>query len=179
MERYSTIGLVLAARDYRDRDRWVTVLTSEKGKVDLLAKGVRTLSSKRRPALLPGSLIRFSWVAKGETNILTEAVIERSLQLTDPTLERMRDLQAVLEILYHLSLENIEQAELYKRGAALIRYIGETPQYNRGAVRSKLRELTFDQGFDGEEEENDGVSVTQLVEEFLGRKLRSFAFLSV
>jgi DNA repair protein RecO len=179
MDRFSTTGLVLAARDYRDRDRWVTILTPERGKIECLAKGVRTLASKRRPALLPGSLIRFSYVAKSEVNILTEAVLEHSLQLSDSTLERMRDLQAVLEILYHLSLENVEQTELYERGSALVRYIGETPDYHRGAIRSKLRELTLDQGFDVAEEDNDGVSVTALVEEFLGRKLHSFAFLRV
>ncbi len=179
MDRFSTMGLVLATRDYRDRDRWVTILTPERGKIECLAKGVRTLASKRRPALLPGSLIRFSWVAKSEVNILTEAVLERSLQLVGPTLEKMRDLQAVLEILYHLSLENVDQVDLFERGEALIRYIGETPTYHRGAIRSKLRELTLDQGFDVAEEEGDGVSVTQLVEEFLGRKLHSFAFLQV
>lgn len=178
MKRLTTIGLVLASRDYQDRDRWITILTPESGKIDVLAKGVRTLSSKRRPALLPGSLVRFSYAGKGETNVLAEAVIEHSLQLADPTLERVRDLQAVLEILYHLSLENTEQEVLYEKGVALVRYIGESSEYHRGVIRSKLRELTFDQGFDTEDDDQ-ALSVTQLVEEFLGRKLHSFAFLQV
>lgn len=178
MNRFSTTGLVLASRDYRDRDRWITVLTAENGRVELLAKGVRTLASKRRPALIPGSTIRFSYSSKGETNILSEAVLDHSLQLADSTLERLRDLQAILEITYHLALENIDQTELFERAVSLVQYVGETQLYNRGVVRAKLRELTFDQGFDGEADD-PAMSVTQLIEDFLGRKLRSFAFLQV
>ncbi len=178
MMHTTTIGLVLASRDYRDRDRWITVLTPEYGRIDLLAKGVRTLASKRRAALLPGGLVRFSWSDKGDTKILTEALLERSLQLSDQTLERMRDLQGVLEIVYHLSLAEIEQAVLYEQAVVLVRYIGETPQYRRAVVRAKLRELTTGQGFD-QPDHNRQLSVSQLIEDFLGRKLHAFAFLRI
>lgn len=178
MSRLSSSGLVISTRDYRDRDRWVTILTSDRGRVDLLAKGVRTLSSKRRGSLLPGSQVRFSWTSKGETNILTEVVLEHSLHLCDSTLERMRDLQAVLEILFHLSIENIDQSDLYQHGVELLNYIAETNQYNRGVIRMKLRAMSVDQGFD-EVDDDSNLSATTLVEEFIGRKLRSFAYLRV
>lgn len=178
MYRSTSIGLVLASRDYKERDRWVTILTPNNGRVDVLAKGVRTLTSKRRSALLPGCIIRFAWSEKGETKILTEAILERSVQLSDQTLERMRDLQGVFEIFFHLSLEAVEQEALYEQAIALVQYIGETPQYNRGVVRSKLRELAQELGFE-EDSETAPISVTQAVEELIGRKLKAFAFLHI
>lgn len=176
-QQHKSVALVLSSRDYRDCDRWVTVLTPDRGKISLLAKSVRTLNSKRRAILQPGFLVRIAWVEKGETLILTEAGFQKTLNMADQTLERFRDLQSALEIVFHIALENVEQEELFHQANDLIQYIAETPGYHRGAIRQRLLEITEAQGLEVEVDENTSVSAR--VEEAVGRKLRSFAFLSV
>lgn len=53
---FRTHGIVLAQRDYREADRWYSVLTSEHGKLDLRAKGSRKISSKLASHLEPFAL---------------------------------------------------------------------------------------------------------------------------
>ena len=43
---YKTVGLVLRETEYKDADKILTVLTSDRGKVTLRARGVRSKSSK-------------------------------------------------------------------------------------------------------------------------------------
>ena len=106
-------GLVLKTRNYQEQDRWIDVLTPNYGKVSCLAKGVRKLTSKRGAALQPGSLITLHWISLGETRLLTEVRLEESLLPHRSDLGILRDISAILEIVHHISLEDIEQQSLY------------------------------------------------------------------
>lgn len=170
-------GLILQVRDHKEKDRWVTLLTPGYGKLRVLAKNVRTLQSRRRSALQVGTVVRISWVDRGEVHILTEALYEESLLQADATLEQMRDFWSVLEAVYHLALEEIEQDEFYTVARQLLRYVG-TPEYHRGQVRHGLQTLAQLQGIESEFAHSDE-SITNLLEDQLGRRLHSFAFLQV
>jgi DNA repair protein RecO len=173
-----TIGLVLRVRDYQERDRWVSVLTAEEGRQDFLAKGVRTLTSRRSAALQPGCLIRCSWVATGETRLLTETVLEETLVSDEVSLGLLRDVSAIFEIVFHISLENQDQAELLDHTAQLLRYLKKHPKnYNRGRVRQTLLEMLYIQGI-ATPEEVHAQSAVQVFESVLGRSVKSFSFFS-
>ena len=47
----STVALVLRAKDYKEADQLLTVYTKAKGKMTVLAKGVKKNSSKLRGGL--------------------------------------------------------------------------------------------------------------------------------
>lgn len=176
--RNTTVALVLSTRDHKERDRWVTLLTPQFGKISGLAKGVRTLTSRRSSSLQPGALIRCGWYEKGETKILTEVIHEDRSQAADSSLERLRDLLAVLEISAHMALEGIEQEELYESAAALVSYVRSAENYNRAYVRQQLTQMMADQGFEASPDAPLD-SVVALVEQALGRTVKSFAFYRV
>lgn len=48
---YTVEGIVLKRRNYGEADRIITLFTKEKGKIVVVAKGVRRISSKRAPHL--------------------------------------------------------------------------------------------------------------------------------
>ncbi len=48
---YTVEGIVLKRRNYGEADRVVTLFTKEKGKLVVVAKGIRRISSKRAPHL--------------------------------------------------------------------------------------------------------------------------------
>lgn len=176
--RFTTYGIVLSARNQGERDRWVTLLTPEDGKISLLAKGVRTLQSKRGSVLQPGNIVKFSWITKGETRILTEATHEENLLRHHTSLDRIRDFSGILEILYHLGLEEIGQSEFYDSAERLLRFVGQKDEYHRGQVRQYLLNLAATQGIEAEEDSHLQ-SVSDLLEFVTGRKIKSFAYLRV
>ena len=51
-------GFVLGTREWREKDKLVTVFTQEKGKIPVLAKSVRSIKSKRLGILETGNLIK-------------------------------------------------------------------------------------------------------------------------
>lgn len=174
--RQTTVALVLKTRSHREHDRLVTLFTPQDGKVTVIAKGVRTLKSKRRAALQAGNIIRCSWVTLGERHVLTEAMYQESLLTDLGSLDRVRDFTGILEIVYHVVLESIEQEELFAQSVTLLRYVGQT-EYHRGRVRQELLQLAEDQGLT-ESGSSGAYSASEVLEQSLGRKLHSFAFLS-
>jgi DNA repair protein RecO (recombination protein O) len=60
VSRLTTLtGIVLGQKLYGDADALVTVMTREDGKMTLMAKGIRKLTSRKRGNLLPFTLIKF------------------------------------------------------------------------------------------------------------------------
>lgn len=173
-----TSGLVLNVRDSGEADKRIAFLTPEYGRLSLLAKGVRRAKSRRSSALNPGNIIRCGWITKGEWHTLTEVIPQEPLLGPSANLERLRDFSVVLEMVYYLTMESIEQSDLYERTVILLRTIGQQEDYNRGWVRQQLLELAAEQGL-AETATQSGRSVTKILEEALERPLRSFAFLTV
>jgi hypothetical protein len=112
----------------------------------------------------------------GERHVLTEALYEESLLTDLRSLERVRDFTGILEIVYHVVLESLEQEDLFAQSIALLRYVGQT-DYHRGKVRQELLQLAEDQGLT-EMGSVSAFSASEVLEQSLGRKLHSFAFLS-
>jgi DNA repair protein RecO len=173
----SAIGLVLQARDYQELDRWIDVLTPSYGKLSFLAKGVRQLKSKRISALQPGSIIAFSWLEYGETKLITEVSLKSQLSPINPQLAVLRDFLAILEIISYISLENIEQMDLYDGTISILEIMKTKPQtYPRGLIRSELQKLLASQGIQLPYT-SPADSVSELVESVTQRPIRSFAYL--
>ncbi len=176
----TSVALILHGRDLKETDRLITILTPEFGRLTLTAKGVRKLKSKRAAALNVGNIVRCSWVTKNDWHTLTEVVNRESLLGTGASLERMRDFSGLLEMMYHLSAEGIDQADLYDHAVRLLRTVGQQADYNRGWVRQQLLELAEMHGFlEESSQQQPSQSVTQIFEALLERPLRSFGFLTV
>lgn len=155
------------------------ILTPDYGKVSVLAKGVRKISSRRASSLQPGSLITFHWISLGETKLLTEVRLEETFLPQQADLSILRDLSAIFEIVFHISLEDIEQSDLFFHTKDILRYLHQNPQeYQRGYVRQALFSLLAHQGIEAPREQEVG-SVTDLMERIVGQPIRSFAYLQV
>lgn len=67
MNRLVTPGIVLRRVDYGEADRIVTVLTPDRGKISLMARGVRKLNSKMAGAIELFSVSEFTYLAGRST----------------------------------------------------------------------------------------------------------------
>lgn len=72
MHSFRTEGIIIKRRDLGEADRILTVLTRHQGKINVIAKGVRKINSRRSPhvELLNHSVLN---IHQGKLPILTEA----------------------------------------------------------------------------------------------------------
>lgn len=75
LRNYSTIGIVLARKNYGEADRVITLLTKDFGKIRVLAKGIRKTKSKKRGHLEVFSLVKISVSQIKGMGLMTEAQI--------------------------------------------------------------------------------------------------------
>lgn len=80
MTYLSDYGLVLRRVNLGEADRFITLYTRDNGKVEVLAKGVRKITSKRSSHIEPLNLIRFHSVKTSKNFILTEVEVIDSFE---------------------------------------------------------------------------------------------------
>ncbi len=63
-------GIVIRVRDMGDRDRYLTVLTAERGRITILSKGGRSVRSNQIPVSQLFTYANFEYYRRGDFNIL-------------------------------------------------------------------------------------------------------------
>lgn len=72
--RYLMLSIILSRRDFREFDQMISVYTKEKGKLNLLARGVKKITSKNSAHLEPFSLVEIEVISGKEIDHLTKVV---------------------------------------------------------------------------------------------------------
>jgi len=70
---YKTEGIVIRRRNLGEADKLITLLSRDYGKITLLAKGIRRISSKKAPHLELFNLVEVYLIRSRSFNIITEA----------------------------------------------------------------------------------------------------------
>lgn len=79
MKQLTTKGIVLKRTNYREADRIITVLTSNQGKIHLLAKGVRKIKSKMAGGIELFSINDITYiVGKGDLGTLISSRLDKN-----------------------------------------------------------------------------------------------------
>lgn len=112
-KKYTSEAIILARRDFSEADRMLVVLTRRYGKITLIAKGVKKLTSKKRGYLEPFSVIKLSAVQGKNLDILTEVeTISDSLSLRS-NLKKASLAYYMLEVALRGSYEGEQNSELF------------------------------------------------------------------
>ncbi len=92
MQYLKDSGFVVRRVNLRDSDRYITIFTKNHGKIEVLAKGVRKMTSRRASSVELLSLIDFQAVKSSKTYILTE------VKLIDSFDQLKRDLEYIEQV---------------------------------------------------------------------------------
>lgn len=99
-------GLVLSSKDYGEKDKLVTILTLEIGKIFCKARGVRGQKSKLKMQVQPFCFADFELTSTGNNLLLTGGnIIDNFFDIVS-NIDKFEYGYAVLEILDKLSKEN-------------------------------------------------------------------------
>lgn len=151
MRGFKTEGIILERRDFGEADRILTVFSLHRGKISVLAKGVRRITSRRAGNVeLVNRVSMYLYQAKGMP-ILTEA---ESLD-TYPNLKTDLTLSTyayhILELVDKLTAENQENRILYEYLLAVLKKLSNNPRQLivrafEAKILSNLGFMSFDDG---------------------------------
>lgn len=117
-------GIVLKKKAILGKDSVITCFTREKGKITLLAKGVRTIISKRLSSLLTGNLIDAICHQSGDRLYLQDVQIISLFQEIRKNEKRSKTLYFFLFLLDRLLPEGQQEPEVYNTFKHLLIELG-------------------------------------------------------
>lgn len=86
---YNSTGIVLARKNFGEADRILSLFTKDKGRISIMAKGVRRPTSKKRGHIELFNLIGFQGVKSSGMDIMTETEIINDFKLSGESLKKI------------------------------------------------------------------------------------------
>lgn len=128
MRGFKTEGVILKRRNFGEADRILTVFTPYKGKITVLGKGLRRITSRRagNVELLNRSIL-YLHQGKGMP-ILTEAQTLQSYQKIKMDLTLSTYAYHILELVDKLTAENQENRRVYSDLVEVLERLSENPR---------------------------------------------------
>lgn len=107
-------AIVLKRNNFGETDRILTILSQEYGKLSVVAKGVRKLSSSRSAAIEPGNFIKAYCITTKTLPLLTQTTLISDTAQARESLAQLKQLHQLLEILDRLFVEIEIDRELFQ-----------------------------------------------------------------
>lgn len=148
MSTYTTEGIIIRSRPLGDRDRLLTLFTRNQGKMSVLAKGVRSLTSRRSPYL---DLLNHNifYLSGHKLPIVTDIKPINGYHQLRQHLPHVSQLILVSELMENLLREGDVQPTLFERLEDLLKLLIEKsncdylPHYSLRFELQLLHELGY------------------------------------
>ncbi len=142
MQFSSLHAVVINRRNSKDSDRFYTLFTLERGKLDVYARGVRSIKSKRSSSLDLYSQIICQIVEKGEYKTLTSVELVSSNRQNKAALYDISRLFQIGELIDELLPEDDPHIEVYELLTTALTHLSrfDSPEY---LLRFKKKLLTL------------------------------------
>lgn len=108
-----TEGIVLKKRNLPTQDMIVTIFTQEMGKLRILAKGVKKISSRRLPHLQTGNIVNSVIYNSDRKSYLQETSLISGLSQIKSDSTKMSFIYFYFHLLDRLLPENQQESEIY------------------------------------------------------------------
>ena len=145
MRSFKTEGVILKRRNFGEADRILTVFTLHKGKISVIAKGVRRITSRRAGNVeLLNRVSMYLYQAKGMP-ILTEAESLNNFSKLKEDLKLSTYVYHIIEVVEKLTAENQENRILYEHLVEVLKRLERNPR--QILVRAFEAKILSNQGF--------------------------------
>ncbi len=170
-------GYVVRRFNTQEADKYITILTQNNGKIDVLAKGIRKLSSKRAPQLELLNKISFQAVSKSQNSrlVLTEVSLIKTHTSLKNTLEQLKVLFTICELVSVLCPAYQKQEDIFRLVELTLGDL--TSEKSQFAMQSFQIKLLSSLGYwDARHAFVDAADVQNFTESIMERKLKSSEF---
>lgn len=110
---YTIQGIVLKRHNVGEADRVITLFTKHGGKLRVLGKGIRKITSRRSGSLEIFNQVRAHIVHGKKMEILTEVELVKSFQPIKSDLQTTTRAYELIELVDKLTAEGVENQEVY------------------------------------------------------------------
>lgn len=125
---FKTEGIILKRRDFGEADRILTVFSLSRGKITILAKGVRRITSRRAGNIELLNRVQMYLHPGKNFLILTEATALDTFQKIKEDLTLSTYAYHILELVDKLTAENQENRDLYEGLVQVLRRMEVKPR---------------------------------------------------
>lgn len=171
MKSFKLEGIVIKRRNIGEADRIVTVFTKSLGKVQIKAKGVRKISSRRSGHI---ELLNHCVLSLHQTNlmpILTEVQSFENFSLLKSDLKRVGSAFHICELVDGLCAENQANEEIFELLSTTLKKLSNATRLSDVIYEFEI-EILKSLGF-YKHTENLKINTRALIEEILERKLKT------
>jgi len=166
VNNYKTEGIIIKRTNFGEADRILTIVTRDSGKLRVIAKGSRKITSRRAPNLELFTQTSFL-IHKGRVgNYVLEAKAIQPFEHIRSDFDRVKIAYQIAELINILTREEEELSEVYSLVAASLYRLNDGLQFNIVAFKHTLLMLL---GFVSES--SHGSNLDAYIEEIAQRRL--------
>ena len=174
---YKAEGIILKRKNIGEADRIITIFTNEYGKLRVIAKGVRKISSRRGPHLEVFTHVQVM-IHSGKTfESISEVVPIRAFDNIRKDLKRVSLAYYLCDLVDNLLAERQEHRDVF---GLLIDAMGQIEDLDVNTLYSKSKlftlELLWTLGFLPRNKSLNGQALQAFIETITERKLKSTSF---
>jgi DNA repair protein RecO (recombination protein O) len=166
---------IIKRKNYKEADKVITIFSKEKGKIILIAKGIRKISSKRAASLELFNHVQMEVAKTPGMDVITEVKLLESYQSFSQSIAKANIAYRIVELIDKLIPEKEENPQVYELLIKAFKYIKQTEitkeNIDKIAVRFKLRILNL-LGF-GTPPSNNLEEISRYIEDIVQKKLVS------
>jgi len=140
-------AIVLKRRDFREYDQVISFYTENLGKISLLAKGIKKITSKNSSNLLPCSLVNIDLAKGREIDHLTKVQNINIFKCIRKDLTKSFASKYVVELVERLVKHEENNKEIFNLLQKYLIFIDSVDTLNRGIVYSFILNLFVLLGF--------------------------------
>lgn len=173
MHSYSVEGIVLKRLNFGEADRILTLFTRDSGKITVLAKGIRKISSKRAGSLELFNHIKCNLVrGKGELDTLIEVELHHPFSSWRKHLGRINIAYQTCEVIDKLTPEHQPHPQIFEILKYCLSQIGQLDSNWKLTTDDWLLQILIELGFWPKDRKFSG-DVQKFIEDLINRPLNS------
>lgn len=173
MRSYTYEGIVIKRIDFGEADKIITFFTSDRGKLTLIAKGVRKLSSKRAGSLELFNRAKISAVSgRGSLDTLAEVSLLESYSGWRKHLGRVNVAYQLCEIIDKLLPDNQSHPGIYEILSRSLSQISDLSDDWQNRIDSWFVDILIDLGYWPADKKFTG-DINKFIESIIQRPLNS------
>lgn len=124
---YTSVGIVLARRNFGEADRILVVYSKNFGRISLIAKGIRRPKSRKRGHVEVFSLVNFQAVSGHGLDMMTEAELVDDFKEVRQSLNKISLAYYFAEVVGRITHEGEPNMDLYE---LIIKYLNKLKTTN-------------------------------------------------
>lgn len=164
-------GIVLRKRQLLRSDLQFTIFTEELGKINVFAKGIRKITSKRLPNLQTGNLINIQINQYNNAYYLQSVQLMSALSSIKQRSEQIEQLYLLFFILDRLLPEAQRENEVFKETISFIIKFSRDKSYSNDVLFQALKKIINILGYPSETNDINGLiaEIEQIISENIPR----------